>query len=154
MGRNEKRKNIKLYEKLANNKMVSGLYTFLAITNKKGNVKNIKYIINPDENDKKKILNFSSYYLALNISNESFGIVLLEAVNYGNLLISSDIDSFKKVMGDSGVYFKNNDLKSLEKVIDYCTNNNLRDQWVNQYQHIKRYDIDKLINKWISVYTN
>lgn len=57
-------------------------------------------------------------------------------------------------MGDSGVYFKNNDIKSLERVIDYCTNNNLRDQWVKQYQHIKRYDIDKLINKWISVYTN
>ena len=57
-------------------------------------------------------------------------------------------------MGDSGVYFKNNDLVSLERVIDYCTNNNLRDQWVKQYQHIKRYDIDKLINKWISVYTN
>ena len=74
--------------------------------------------------DKKKILNFSSYYLALNKSNESFGIVLLEAVNNGNLLISSDIDSFKKVMGDSGVYFKNNDIKSLERVIDYCTNNN------------------------------
>ncbi len=154
MGRNEKRKNIRLYEKLANNKMISGLYTFLAITNKKGKVKNIKYIINPDEKDKKKILNFSSYYLALNKSNESFGIVLIEAVNYGNLLISSDIDSFKKVMGDSGVYFKNNDIKSLERVIDYCTNNNLRDQWVKQYQHIKRYDIDKLINKWISVYTN
>ncbi len=57
-------------------------------------------------------------------------------------------------MGDSGVYFKNNDLISLERVIDYCTNNNLRDQWVKQYQHIKKYDIDKLINKWISVYTN
>ena len=57
-------------------------------------------------------------------------------------------------MGDSGVYFKNNDIKSLERVIDYCTNNNLRDQWVKQYQHIKKYDIDKLINKWISVYTN
>ena len=57
-------------------------------------------------------------------------------------------------MGDSGVYFKNNDIQSLERVIDYCTNNNLRDQWVKQYQHIKRYDIDKLINKWISVYTN
>ena len=41
MGRNEKRKNIRLYEKLANNKMISGLYTFLAITNKKGKVKNI-----------------------------------------------------------------------------------------------------------------
>ena len=35
MGRNEKRKNIRLYEKLANNKMISGLYTFLAITKKK-----------------------------------------------------------------------------------------------------------------------
>jgi len=154
MGRNERRKNIRLYEKLANNKMINGLYTFLAITNKKGKSKYIKYIISPDESDKEKILNFSSYYLALNKSNESFGVVLLEAVNHGNLLISSDIESFKNVMGDSGVYFKNNDLISLERVIDYCTNNNLRDQWVKQYQHIKKYDIDKLINKWISVYTN
>ena len=103
---------------------------------------------------KRKYLTLVHITLALNKSNESFGVVLLEAVNYGNLLISSDIDSFKKVMGDSGVYFKNNDIKSLERVIDYCTNNNLRDQWVKQYQHIKRYDIDKLINKWISVYTN
>ena len=64
---------------------------------------------------KRKYLTSVHIILALNKSNESFGVVLLEAVNYGNLLISSDIESFKNVMGDSGVYFKNNDLISLRK---------------------------------------
>ncbi len=154
IGRRESRKNIKLFERLAKNQMINGLYNFSAITNKKGNNKNINYIINPEEQVKLDILNNSSYYLALNKSNESFGITLLEAVNNGNLLISSNIDSFKEVMGDTALYFKNNDISSLERVINYCSNNNLRDQWVKQYQHIKKYDIEKLINKWISVYTH
>ena len=57
-------------------------------------------------------------------------------------------------MGDTALYFKNNDINSLEKAINYCSNNNLRNQWIKQFNHIKKYDIDKLINKWISVYTH
>ena len=93
--------------------MLSGLYEFTAITNKKGNSKNINYLININEDKKKKILNNTSYYLALNKSNESFGITLIEAVNNGNLLIASNIDTFKEVMGDTALYFKNNDINSL-----------------------------------------
>ena len=154
IGRRENRKNILLFEKLARNKMINGLYEFTAITNKKGSNKNINYLININEDKKKKILNNTSYYLALNKSNESFGITLIEAVNNGNLLIASNIDSFKEVMGDTALYFKNNDINSLEKAINYCSNNNLRNQWIKQFNHIKKYDIDKLINKWISVYTH
>ena len=134
--------------------MISGLYEFTAITNKKGNSKNINYLININEDKKKKILKNTSYYLALNNSNESFGITLLEAVNNGNLLIASNIDTFKEVMGDTALYFRNNDISSLENAINYCTNNNLRNQWIKQFNHIKKYDIEKLINKWISVYTH
>jgi len=154
IGRKERRKNIKLFEKLSNNKMINGLYNFTAITNKIGKSKNIKYILNPSEQEKIDILNRTSYFLALNKSNESFGITLIEAINNGNLLISSNIDCFKEVMGDTALFFKNNDIESLERVINYCSEKNLRDQWVKQYQHIKKYDIDKLINKWVSVYTH
>ena len=77
---------------------------------------------------------------------------VIEAVNSGNLLIASNIDTFKEVMGDTALFFKSNDIKSLEKVINYCSNNNLHQQWVKQFNHIKKYDIDKLINKWISIY--
>jgi hypothetical protein len=154
IGRRERRKNIQLFEKLSNNKMINGLYNFTAVTNKKGKNKNINYIVNPNDEQKIDILNYTAYFLALNKSNESFGITLIEAVNNGNLLIASNIDSFKDVMGDTALYFKNNDIISLEKLINYCSENNLRDQWVKQNQHIKKYDIDKLINKWVSVYTH
>jgi len=154
IGRRERRKNIKLFEKLAKNKMISGLYNFTAITNKEGKAKNLQYVLNPNEKEKIEILNRTAYFLALNKSNESFGITLIEAINNGNLLISSNIDCFKEVMGDTALYFKNNNIESLESVINYCSNNNLKDQWLKQYQHIKKYDIDKLINKWISVYTH
>ncbi len=152
IGRRENRKNIRLYEKLANNQMINGLYNFIAISNKMGKNKNVKYFINPNDDDKNKILENTSYYLALNTSNESFGITLIEAVNSGNLLIASNIKTFKEIMGDSALYFKNNDITSLEAVINYCSNNNLRNQWLKQYKHIKKYDIDKLINKWVSIY--
>tara|TARA_X000000368_G_scaffold137129_1_gene107796 strand:- start:10057 stop:11043 length:987 start_codon:yes stop_codon:yes gene_type:complete len=152
IGRREKRKNITLFEKLSKNQMISGLYKFTAITNKKGKNKNINYLININEEKKYTILKNTSYYLALNKSNESFGITLIEAVNNGNLLIASNIDTFKEVMDDTALFFKNNDIKSLEKVINYCSNNNLRHQWSKQFNHIKKYDIDKLINKWISIY--
>ncbi len=153
IGRRERRKNINLFEKLSNNQMINGLFNFTAITNKVGKSKNVNYIINPEEDKKIEILNKTSYYLALNKSSESFGVTLIESVNNGNLLISSNIDSFKEVMGDTAIYFKNNDIGSLENVINYCTENNLRDQWIKQYEHIKKYDINKLINKWISVYS-
>ena len=64
----------------------------------------------------------------------------------------ASIETFKEVMGDTALFFKSNDIKSLERVINYCSNNNLHQQWVKQFNHIKKYDIDKLINKWISIY--
>ncbi len=154
VGRNEIRKNLKLFEKLSNNKMLNGLYEFIAITNKKGKSKFIKYYINPNDEEKLKILNNTSYFLALNKKSESFGLTLIESVNEGNLLIASNLSSFEEVMEDTAVYFKNNNYKSLENAVNYCLNNNMKTQWLKQYNHIKKYDIQNNIKKWISIYTN
>lgn len=53
---------------------------------------------------------------------EGFGIPPLEAMACGCKVISSDADVMKEVLSDYVVYFRNNDKKSLENVLNRCLN--------------------------------
>lgn len=48
---------------------------------------------------------------------EGFGMPPLEAMKAGTIVVSSDAASMPEVMGDSAIYFKNNDLVDLKKKI-------------------------------------
>jgi glycosyltransferase involved in cell wall biosynthesis len=107
IGRDEKRKNLNLYNNYVGN-FYDSKYKYSAITNKHINNKNISTFINPNEQEKREILIESDIYLALNTYGESFGITLIEAINSGNIVISSDIEPFVNLLGNSGIYFENN----------------------------------------------
>ena len=96
IGRQESRKNYSFFVKLSNHKQFTNKL-FYAITNKDKSDKNIKIFKNPTDEFKNEIFNKTNIYLALNTKSESFGITLLEAVNNGNLVISSDLSSFINV---------------------------------------------------------
>ena len=150
IGRNEKRKNFKLFKKLSSE--LFNDYNFLAITNDETNYRNIEMYCNPTEEEKIKILQKSGIYLSLNKKSESFGITLIEAINNGCLVVGSEIESTKFVLGDSGIYFKNNNLKSLIDILNKLNNEDLNILWRKQYSKLNHYDLDKNMKKYESLY--
>ena len=150
IGRNEKRKNIKLFENLSNSLKTS--YNFVAITNVKGSNERILYKLNLSNKEKIETIKNAGIYLALNTHGESFGITLLEAINNGCIVISSDIEAFKDVLEDSGVYFKNNSLDDLIETLNNLSSNNLENIFNKQKQHISKYDLRKNMQDYILLY--
>ena len=150
IGRNEKRKNIRLFESLSNSLKTS--YNFVAITNVKGSNERIVYKLNLGNKEKIETIKNAGIYLALNTHGESFGITLLEAINNGCIVISSDIEAFKDVLEDSGVYFKNNSLDDLIETLNNLSSNNLENIFNKQKQHISKYDLRKNMQDYILLY--
>ena len=150
IGRNEKRKNIKLFENLSTSLNTS--YNFVAITNEKGANDHILYKLNVSYKEKIETIKNAGIYLALNSHGESFGITLLEAINNGCITVSSDIEAFKDVLEDSGVYFKNNNLDNLIETLNNLSTNNLENIFNKQKQYISRYDLRKNMQDYILLY--
>ena len=150
IGRNEKRKNIKLFEDLSNSLNTS--YNYVAITNEKGTNERILYKLNVSNKEKIETIKNAGIYLALNSHGESFGITLLEAINNGCIAVSSDIEAFKDVLEDSGVYFKNNNLDNLIETLNNLSRNNLENIFNKQKQHISKYDLHKNMQNYILLY--
>ena len=111
IGRNESRKNLKLFIDLS--KTMEDTREFIAITNKSSKDGLIKYLIDISDDEKNSIIKNVGYFIAPQTHSESFGITILEAINAGNIALCSNLTAFKDLLGDSGIYFKNDNLKSL-----------------------------------------
>ena len=153
IGRQETRKNYSFFVKLSNNKQFTNKL-FYAVTNKDKSDKNIKIFKNPTDEFKNEIFNKTNIYLALNTKSESFGITLLEAVNNGNLVISSDLSSFINVLPNSYIVYKNNNFDSLCNVLTNLDSEDLNLLWNKQYEDIRKYDIEENMKKFILLYSN
>ena len=152
IGRNEIRKNFKLYYQLSE-LLKNSNYSFRAITNKNIRAPNVELYLNPDDEIKNEVLKISSIYLAVNTHGESFGITILEAINAGCTAVCSDITPFKDLLGDSGVYFKNNNLEDLKQTVERLVKSDMRAIYNNQKTHIDKYSLNKVMPSWISLYT-
>ena len=153
VGRNEKRKNFNYFNLLSKEKSFQD-YEFEAITNE--NIKNFNGVIylKPNDEEKNIIFKNSSIYLALNTKNESFGITLIEAINSGNIVISSDLDAFKDVLEESGIYYERNSYKSLLNLLTNTLKSDLHIIWEKQYESIQKYDIEKNMEYYVLLYSN
>ena len=153
IGRNESRKNLKLFIDLA--KTIEETKDFIAITNKSSEKDLIKYELNISDDEKNLIIKNVGFYIAPQTHSESFGITILEAINAGNIAISSNLPAFMDLLGDSGIYFKNDNLQSLLNVLNKINNSNLYTIWNKQYDHINnKYNSQKVLDDWIYVYNN
>ena len=92
--------------------------------------------------------------MALNTKNESFGITLIEAINSGNIVISSDLDAFKDVLEESGIYYERNSYKSLVNLLTNTLKSDLHFIWEKQYECIQKYDIEKNMEHYVLLYSN
>ncbi len=153
IGRQEIRKNYRFFVKLSNHNQFTNKL-FYAITNKDKSDKNITVFKNPTDEFKNEILATTNIYLALNTKSESFGITLLEAVNNGNLVISSDLNSFINVLPNSYIVYKNNDFESLCNVLTKLDSKDLNSLWNKQFEDIRKYDLEKNMKKFILLYSN
>jgi len=153
IGRQEPRKNYSFFVKLSNHKQFTNKL-FYAITNKDRFDKNITIFKNPDDDFKNEIFAKTNIYLALNTKSESFGITLLEAVNNGNLVISSNLSSFINVLPNSYITYKNNDFDSLCNVLINLEKKDLNSMWNKQYEDISMYDVEENMKKFILLYAN
>ena len=153
IGRQESRKNYSFFVKLSNHKQFTNKL-FYAITNKDKSDKNITIYENPTDEFKIEIFGKTNIYLALNTKNESFGITLLEAVNNGNLVISSDLSSFINVLPNSHIVYKNNNFDSLCNVLTKLDSEDLNFLWNKQYKDIREYDLKENMKKFILLYSN
>ena len=153
IGRQESRKNYRFFVKLSNHKQFTNKL-FYAITNKDKSDKNITIYENPTDEFKIEIFGKTNIYLALNTKSESFGITLLEAVNNGNLVISSDLSSFINVLPNSHIVYKNNNFDSLCNVLTKLDSEDLNLLWNKQYKDIREYDLEENMKKFILLYSN
>ena len=153
VGRNEKRKNFNFFYLLSKEKSFQD-YEFEAITNE--NIKNFNGVIylKPNDEEKQIIFKNSSIYLALNTKNESFGITLIEAINSGNIVISSNLTAFKDVLEESGIYYERNSYKSLLSLLTNTFKSDLHFLWEKQYKSIQKYDIEKNMERYVLLYLN
>ncbi len=152
IGRQESRKNYSFFVKLSNHKQFTNKL-FYAITNKDKSDKNITIYENPTDEFKIEIFGKTNIYLALNTKSESFGITLLEAVNNGNLVISSDLISFINVLPNSHIVYKNNNFDSLCNVLTKLDSEDLNLLWNKQYKDIREYDLEENMKKFILLYS-
>lgn len=153
IGRQESRKNYSFFVKLSNHKQFTNKL-FYAITNKDKSDNNITIYENPTDEFKIEIFGKTNIYLALNTKSESFGITLLEAVNNGNLVISSDLSSFINVLPNSHIVYKNNNFDSLCNVLTKLDSEDLNLLWNKQYKDIREYDLEENMKKFILLYSN
>ena len=153
IGRQEPRKNYSFFVKLSNHKQFTSKL-FYAVTDKDRSDKNITVFKNPTDDFKNEIFAKTNIYLALNTKSESFGITLLEAINNGNLVISSDLNSFINVLPNSYIAYKNKDFDSLCNVLTNLEKKDLNSLWNNQYKDILMYDLEKNMKKFILLYSN
>ena len=152
IGRDEKRKNIKFFKMLSIKDAFKNS-KFIAITNKILDTNYIVSYVNPTNDEKNQIFKKTNIYLALNTKSESFGITILEAVNNGNLAVTSSLDAFINVLKDSHVTFINNNFSSLQEVLLNLSKNKLSDLWEKQFNEIKKYDLLKNMEKFIYIYS-
>jgi len=152
IGRDEKRKNIKFFKMLSIKDAFKNS-KFIAITNKILDTNNIVSYVNPTNDEKNQIFKKTNIYLALNTKSESFGITILEAVNNGNLAVTSSLDAFINVLKDSHVTFINNNFSSLQEVLLNLSKNKLSYLWEKQFNEIKKYDLLKNMEKFIYIYS-
>ena len=153
IGRNESRKNLKLFIDLS--KTIEETKDFIAITNKSSEKDSIKYELNISDDEKNLIIKNVGFYIAPQTHSESFGITILEAINAGNIAICSNLPAFMDLLGDSGIYFENDNLQSLLNVLNKINNSDLYTIWNKQYDHMNNnYNSKKVLDDWIYVYNN
>jgi phosphatidyl-myo-inositol alpha-mannosyltransferase len=106
--------------------------------------------------EKPRLFRTADVYVAPNTGQESFGIVLLEAMASHTPVVASDIDAFRRVLGDgrAGSLFRNEDAADLAKImIDVLSSPSARAQMsAAGWKVVQQYDWSMVTAEIMQVY--
>ncbi len=97
----------------------------------------------------------NAYVYVLPSDLEGMPISLLEAMNYGNCCLVSDIPECKEVVEDKAVVFKRGDAENLQKQLQLlCDNKEMVDFYKSTASDFicKKYNWDDIVEKTLSLY--
>ena len=151
LGRSEHRKGMNIFINSIDSYILNKLKPTI-ITNKNLNKTFIDSYLNPSDETKFKLLNESKLFVVPYTKNESFGVVILEAIFNGCVVICSDIPVFKNILKESGIYFDNKNSFSLNNSIKNTLNLDLDKIWKSQYKEVSRYKTELVMRSWIELY--
>jgi len=151
LGRSERRKGLDIFLKAIDSYLLNTLRPTV-ISNKKIKEVFIDSYVDVNNKQKNDILNETSIFVAPNTGAESFGMVLLEGISNGCVVISSDIEAFSDVLNGSGIYFKNKNHNDLNRVIKETIDMDMQKLWETQISHIRLYDVDRVFKMFLELY--
>jgi phosphatidylinositol alpha-mannosyltransferase len=84
------------------------------------------------EADKARMLRSVDVYCAPNTGQESFGVILLEAMAARAAIVASDLDAFRRVLGDgaAGELFRTGDATDLARTLAHVLDDPNRREWL------------------------
>lgn len=82
---------------------------------------------------------------------EGMPLVLVEAMSHGLPIVTSDLPVCKEILGESGLYFKNGDVKELANRLEEATTINWPKKSQQAFEIANRFDIHQIINQWKSL---
>ena len=79
---------------------------------------------------------------------EGFGLVLVEAMAHGLPVVSSDLPTSKEIMGDFGLYFKNESIEQLAQRLEDATHLDWEKKSKEALAIAKRFDLETITQQW------
>lgn len=117
---------------------------------------NVQFLGPLSEQDKLSLFKSATAYIAPQTGGESFGIVLVEAMAGGCLVVASSIPAFEAVLqqGSLGEIFISEDENSLaEKLLAVCENRQQAAHLARRgHENVKRYDWSAVTDQVLEVY--
>ena len=85
---------------------------------------------------------------------EGFGLVLVEAMSHGLPVVSSDLPTSLEIMGDIGIYFKNEDINDLAQKLEKATEIDWHLKSTKALEIVKKFDLEHIIVQWKAIIEN
>jgi glycosyltransferase involved in cell wall biosynthesis len=79
---------------------------------------------------------------------EGFGLVIVEAMAHGLPVVSSNLPTSKEIMGDTGLYFENGNVKELARRLIEATQLDWPAESAKAIALAQRFHISRIINQW------
>lgn len=116
----------------------------------------VEFLGGVSDEDKARLLSSVDVYCAPHTGGESFGIVLVEAMSAGAMVVASDLGAFRRVLeeGDAGVLFRTGDSADLARtLVRVLGDEHLRATLVERASAaVRRYDWSSVTHEVLTVY--